>query len=111
MRKDKLVIHECYAGKRKSEEVFAAVFLSNAAALTESTKPSIIDDGHFSFTFAGYEYDVSYWSENNGILRYSYNRNATNLRKAIEVVTWLAVGSAFIPVAFASPAFAFALIA
>ena len=70
-----------------------------------------IDDGHFSFTFAGYEYDVSYWSENNGILRYSYNRNATNLRKAIEVVTWLAVGSAFIPVAFASPAFAFALIA
>lgn len=43
MRKDKLVIHECYAGKRKSEEVFAAVFLSNAAALTESTKPSIIE--------------------------------------------------------------------
>ena len=26
MRKDKLVIHECYAGKRKSEEVFAALF-------------------------------------------------------------------------------------
>lgn len=31
-----LVVHECYAGKRKSEEAFAAVFLSNAAALTES---------------------------------------------------------------------------
>lgn len=43
MRKVKLVVHECYAGKRKSEEVFAAVFLSNAAALTESTKPSIIE--------------------------------------------------------------------
>ena len=35
MSKVKLVVHECYAGKRKSEEVFAAVFLSNAAALTE----------------------------------------------------------------------------
>ena len=34
MRQVKLVVHECYAGKRKSEEVFAAVFLSNAAALT-----------------------------------------------------------------------------
>ena len=35
MRKVKLVVHECYAGKRKSEEVFATVFLSNAAAFTE----------------------------------------------------------------------------
>ena len=35
MRKVKLVVQECYAGKRKSEEAFAAVFLSNAAALTE----------------------------------------------------------------------------
>ena len=26
MRKVKLVVHECYAGKRKSEEVFAALF-------------------------------------------------------------------------------------
>ena len=43
MRKVKLVVHECYAGKRKVEEVFAAVFLSNAAALAESTKPSIIE--------------------------------------------------------------------
>ena len=43
MRKVKLIVHECYAGKRKSEEVFTAVFLSNAAALTESTKPSIIE--------------------------------------------------------------------
>lgn len=31
MSKVKLVVHECYAGKLKSEEVFAAVFLSNAA--------------------------------------------------------------------------------
>ena len=36
MRKVKLVVQECYAGKRKSEEVFAAMFLSIAAALTES---------------------------------------------------------------------------
>ena len=43
MSKVKLVVHECYAGKRKSEEVFAAVFLSNAVALTEKEKPSIIE--------------------------------------------------------------------
>lgn len=43
MGKVKLVVHECYAGKRKSEEVFAAVFLSNAAALTEKEKTSIIE--------------------------------------------------------------------
>lgn len=29
MRKVKLIIHESYQGKRKSEDVFAAVFLSN----------------------------------------------------------------------------------
>ena len=34
MRKVKLIVHETYQGKRKSEDVFAAVFLSNAAALT-----------------------------------------------------------------------------
>ena len=43
MRKVKLVVHECYAGKRKSEEIFAAVFLPNAAALTWSIKPKNID--------------------------------------------------------------------
>ena len=43
MSKVKLIVHECYAGKQKSEEVFAAVFLSNAAALTEKEKPSIIE--------------------------------------------------------------------
>ena len=35
MRKVKLIVHETYQGKRKSEDVFAAVFLSNAAALTK----------------------------------------------------------------------------
>ena len=35
IRKVKMVVHECYAGKRKSKEVFSAVFLSNAAALTK----------------------------------------------------------------------------
>ena len=34
MRKVKLIVHETYQGKRKSEDVFAAVFLSNATALT-----------------------------------------------------------------------------
>ena len=44
MSKVKLVVHECYAGKQKSEEVFAAVFLSNAAALTPNTHSGIIKD-------------------------------------------------------------------
>ena len=44
MRKVKLIVHETYQGKRKSEDVFAAVFLSNAAALTESTHPGIIKE-------------------------------------------------------------------
>ena len=39
MRKVKLIVHETYQGKRKSEDVFAAVFLSNAAALSESRYP------------------------------------------------------------------------
>ena len=43
MRKVKLIVHECFTGKQNSEDVFTAVFLSNAAALTESTKPSIIE--------------------------------------------------------------------
>ena len=44
MRKVKLIVHETYQGKRKSEDVFAAVFLSNAAALTESVYPGIIKE-------------------------------------------------------------------
>ena len=44
MRKVKLIVHETYQGKRKSEDVFAAVFLSNAAALTPNTRSGIIKD-------------------------------------------------------------------
>lgn len=35
MGKVKLIVHETYQGKCKTEDIFAAVFLSNAAALTE----------------------------------------------------------------------------
>ena len=42
MRKVKLIVHETYQGKLKSEDVFAAVFLSNAAALTPNTHSGII---------------------------------------------------------------------
>jgi len=42
MRKVKLIVHETYQGKCKSEDVFAAVFLSNAAALTPNTHSGII---------------------------------------------------------------------
>ena len=42
MRKVKLIVHETYQGKRKSEDVFAAVFLSNAATLTPNTHSGIL---------------------------------------------------------------------
>lgn len=45
MRKVKLIVHKTYHGKRKSEDVFAAVFLANAAASTPTAfvqvKPSM----------------------------------------------------------------------
>ena len=44
MRKVKLIVHETYQGKRKSEDVFAAVFLSDTAALTTNTHSAIIKD-------------------------------------------------------------------
>ena len=44
MRKVKLIVYETYQGKRKSEDVFAAVFLSNAAALAPNTHSGIIKD-------------------------------------------------------------------
>ena len=36
MGKVKLIVHECFAGKQNPEDVFAAVFLSSVAVLTES---------------------------------------------------------------------------
>ena len=41
MRKVKLIVHENYQGKRKSEDVFVEVFLSNATALTKKEKMGI----------------------------------------------------------------------
>ena len=43
MKKIKFIVHEEFTGRHKPEEVFAAVFLSDAAALTEQAKPSIIE--------------------------------------------------------------------
>ena len=44
MERTRFIVHEEFTGKRKPEDVFAAVFLSNAAALTEHAKSSIIKD-------------------------------------------------------------------
>ena len=44
MEKVKLIVHECFEGKQNPEDVFASVFLSNAAALTESVYPGIIKE-------------------------------------------------------------------
>ena len=38
-----MIVHETYQGKRKREDVFAAVFLPDAAALTENPHSGIID--------------------------------------------------------------------
>ena len=51
MRKVKLIVHETYQGKRKSEDVFAAVFLSNAAALTPNTHSGIIKENRLWICF------------------------------------------------------------
>ena len=53
MRKVKLIIHETYQGKRKSEDVFAAVFLSDTAALTPNTRSGIIKDTERSLDCGG----------------------------------------------------------
>lgn len=59
--------------------------------------------------YAWYIYDVSYWSENNGILRYSYNRTETNTRRAIEVVaTSVAVCAVIIATGWSLPGVAIA---
>ena len=36
MDRTRFIVHEEFAGKRKPEDVFSAVFLSNAAALTKT---------------------------------------------------------------------------
>ena len=48
MRKVKLIVHETYQGKRKTEDVFAAVFLSDTAALAINTYFCIIKDTELS---------------------------------------------------------------
>ena len=42
MRKVKLIVHEKYAGKQSPSDVFAAVFLSDPAALTLDEGPGIM---------------------------------------------------------------------
>ena len=44
MGKVKLIVHECFADKQNPEDVFAAVFLSSAAVLTESRYHGIIKE-------------------------------------------------------------------
>lgn len=43
MRKPKLVVHESYSGKRRPEEIFAAIFLSADNGLTIMRKKSKIN--------------------------------------------------------------------
>lgn len=55
MVKVKLIVHECFKSKQNPKNVFAAVFLSNADALTTNTHSSIIESTEFS--------QDSLWSE------------------------------------------------
>ncbi len=58
-----------------------------------------INSGGFSFTQNGYIYDVTYWSEGNGILRYRYDRRKTEERKILEAVVTVAALAALVIVA------------
>ena len=49
-----------------------------------------INPGSFSFEYLGYDYRVNYYSEGNGILRYSYTKTKTEARKAAEAVVAVA---------------------
>lgn len=44
MRKIRLIVHKCFAGKQNPKDVFVAVFLSNAAVLTKNRYPGIIKE-------------------------------------------------------------------
>ena len=44
MGKVKLIVNECFTGKQNPEDIFTAVFLSNAAALAESIYLGIIKE-------------------------------------------------------------------
>ena len=44
MGKGKLLVHECFTGKQNPEDVFTAMFLSNAAELMETIHPGIIKE-------------------------------------------------------------------
>ncbi len=50
-----------------------------------------IKSDQFTFTQDGYIYDVRYWSEGNGILRYEYEKRKTESRKAAETAV-VAIG-------------------
>ena len=65
-----------------------------------------INSGGFSFTKNGYIYDVSYWSEGNGILRYKYTCRKTEARKTAEAVATAAALVALMIVApYAAPVY------
>lgn len=50
-----------------------------------------IAGGTCSFTMNGYIYSAQYWSEGNGILRYSYTKNKTENRKNAEAIVTAAI--------------------
>ena len=65
-----------------------------------------INSGSFSFTHNGYIYNVSYWSEGNGILRYRYDRHKTDERKTAEAVVTALAFVALVAVApYVAPAY------
>ena len=71
MERTRFIVHEEFTGKRKPEDVFAAVFLSNAAALTEHAKSSIIKDtetGWYYLQSRYYDPDVGRWINADGEL-------------------------------------------
>ncbi len=74
MGKVKLIVHECFAGKQNPEDVFAAVFLSSAAVLTENRcKKAIMN--YFAYDESGRPFAMTYQSANEDPQTYYYVLN------------------------------------
>ena len=100
MGKVKLIVNECFTGKQNPADVFTALFLSNAAALAESTKPSIIEltdrsqdslcSGIGADVHTTQTYTQPIWSnKKSAIVKKPVVQNNTNFSQSLQINTTL----------------------
>ena len=53
-------------------------------------------DGKTTLMMNGYVYDVTYWNEGNGILRYDYTKSKTDTRRTAEVIVAATITTAVV---------------